>query len=393
MKHLMKQLLCLGLLANLLLLSGCWDRTEINDLAFITGSAFDLSKSGKYILSIQIAIPQGGTGSGDTGQQEKFFVLSAEGSNASEAFELIQKKSSRRLFTAHRSVIFIGESLGRRGINDVLDVFAHDPRQRLRTYIMVVKGGEGKRILETRYPFEQVSVESIKELEGLDTEVAVTLRDYYISASSQGISPVMGVIEPEVNPQGGEKRNELYRQAGTAIFKDAKLVGILNGNETSGFLWAADRMKQGRINAVLPNGQGIVGIVLNATKRRMVTEVQGDKVKVKLKLQGKGSIVENNTHLDVSRPKNRALVEQVLEKSIEEQVRHLISQLQKKYRADSLGIGQELYREHPKLWKQLQNSWEDKFPEAEVSVAVQLSILGSGMAGPPLQFNDKEIIK
>ncbi|MDG0793923.1 spore germination protein [Cohnella ginsengisoli] len=130
------------LLLSVCVLSGCWDRTEINDLAFIAGSAFDLTENGDYRLSLQIAIPSstpGGVAGG--GPQQKFFVLSATGKNANEAFEMLQKKSSRKLFTAHRSVIFIGETLGRRGINGVLDVFAHDPRQRLRTYMMVVKGG------------------------------------------------------------------------------------------------------------------------------------------------------------------------------------------------------------------------------------------------------------
>src|SRR5690242_13453642 len=93
----------------LLFLSGCWDRTEINDLAFITGAAFDKTKEGAYLLSVQIAIPSasgeiGGGGGG--GKQKKFFVLSAVGKNANEAFLMIQKKSSRKLFTAHRSVIF-----------------------------------------------------------------------------------------------------------------------------------------------------------------------------------------------------------------------------------------------------------------------------------------------
>ncbi|WP_164545601.1 Ger(x)C family spore germination protein [Paenibacillus albus] len=390
----MKPILCSCLLGSMLILGGCWDRTEINDLAFASGASFDLTKDGQYLLSLQLAIPGAGPAGVGGGQGEKFFVLSAAGRNANEAFEMIQKKSSRRLFTAHRSVIFIGESLGRHGINDVLDVFAHDPRQRLKTYIMVVKGQEGKKILETKYPFEQVPIESIKELEGLRTELSVTLRDYFISASSQGISPVMGVIETEDESQGGEENsNRLFKQAGSAVFKDAKLVGYLDGKETCGFLWATDRMRFGRLNANLPNGQGNIGMLLSHANRRMKTYIDGDKVKVVIQIEGKGSLVENNSPLDISRPKNRALAEKEFEKSVQDLVERVVAKLQKKYRVDSLGIGQEIYRNHPKVWKRLQSEWETKFPEAEVVTTVKLTIEGVGMAGPPLQLKDKEIIK
>lgn len=390
----MKSILCLCMLGCMLLLNGCWDRTEINDLAFITGSAFDRTKNGRYLLSVQLAVPQGEQITGSGGPQEKFFVLSGTGKNASEAFEIIQKKSSRRLFTAHRSVIFIGESLGRQGIDGVLDVFAHDPRQRLKTYIMVVKGEPGQRILETKYPFEQVPVEAIKELEGLKTEMAVTLRDYFIAASSPGISPVLGAIEARGGSEEERgKDSEPFKLAGTAVFKGARIVGFLNGTETSGFLWATDRMKGGRVSASLPGGKGNVGILLSRAKRRIVANAIGDRPTVALRLEGVGSLVENNTQLNINKPDNLAMIRKALEGEIEEQVRHVVEKLQKQYRTDSIGIGREIYRSHPKQWKRLKASWETAYPETEISVSVKLSIVGAGMAGPPLQYREEEIVE
>ncbi|WP_156410965.1 hypothetical protein [Paenibacillus sp. Soil787] len=90
----MKPFLYIGLLFIVLIISGCWDRTEINDIAFISGAAFDLRENGNYMLSLQIAIPasgQGGPGSGGSNQNEKFFVISATGKNANEAFQKLQK--------------------------------------------------------------------------------------------------------------------------------------------------------------------------------------------------------------------------------------------------------------------------------------------------------------
>ena len=46
------------------MLCGCWDRVEINDVAFVTGSSFDKIND-KFVSTVQIALPSqlGGTGS------------------------------------------------------------------------------------------------------------------------------------------------------------------------------------------------------------------------------------------------------------------------------------------------------------------------------------------
>lgn len=394
MKLLLKPFLYIGLAFSLLFTSGCWDRTEINDLAFILGAGFDLTDKGEYLLSVQLAVPSSGIIGGGGAQHEKFFVLSAVGKSVNEAFQKIQNKSSRRLFTAHRSVIFIGESLGRHGINDILDVYTHDPRQRLRTYIMIVKGGEGRDVLQTRYPFEQVPTEAVKEMEGLGDEVSVTLRDFFIAASSEGIAPVMGVIGPERDSAEIQtNKDKLFKLAGSALFKDLKLVGFLDDNETNGFLWATDRMKNGRVNAELPNDGGMVGIVLNRAKRTITSNINGDKVKIKLQLQGQGSIVENNTRLDIGRPNNLEMVEKALEKSVEREVREVVTKLQKQYKVDNVGFGQAIYRSKPKQWKALKSQWDSRFPDVDVAIAVKIDLDGAGMAGPPLQLNPKETIR
>ncbi|OAS15743.1 Ger(x)C family spore germination protein [Paenibacillus oryzisoli] len=390
----MKPFLFIGLLVTLLVTSGCWDRTEINDLAFIMGTAFDITDDGEYLLSHQIAIPssaQGGPGSGGSGN-EKFFVISAVGKSINEAFYRLQKKSSRRLFTAHRVVIFIGEKLSKSGIADILDIYTHDSKQRLKTYMMVVKGGEGRDIFKVKYPFEQVPSEAIKEMEALNSELAITLRDFFLASSGEGISPVLGVISPEGVTEG-LKEGHIFKLAGSAIFKEFKLAGFLNESETNGLLWVTDRMKYGSLNASLPDCRGTVGMILAKANRRITPEISGEKVTFKIELQGEGNIWENTTSLDIRKPDNIKLVQKALETSVEKQVKDTLVKVQSQYKVDSVGFGREIYRNKPKQWKALKTHWNDTFPEVDVSVKVSINILGSGMAGPPLHLEQKEITK
>ena len=96
--------------------------------------------------------------------------------------------------------------------------------------------------------------------------------------------------------------------------------------------------------ADFPEGNGNVGMILTNTKRTITPEIRGNKIKFNIQLQGEGSLNENNTPLDVGQPKNLELVQKALEKSVEKQVRKFLSKIQKQYKVDIVGFGQEIYR-------------------------------------------------
>jgi spore germination protein KC len=377
----------------LLLMTGCWDRTEINDIAFVMGTSMDLGKDGKILGSVQIAIPPAGQSGLGGSTKEKFFILSAEGKNSSEVIGKLQERLSRRLFYAHRSVIFIGEALARHGVKNVLDHFSRDPRSRLRTFIMVARGREGRELLNVRYPFEQASAEAVREMEVAGTGVGVTMRDLYIVTSSEGISPVMGAIAPAIPSKGMDNsKNKIVRLAGTAVFKDFKLVGYLSSNETRALLWITGKLRTGRITANVGKS-GNVGMVLTDTRRIITPELKKGRIEMKVRLEGNGSVFENNTPLDIGQPLNLKVVQKALEETVKKEVRSLILAAQKKYKVDILGFGQMIYRENPRQWNKLKDQWDKRFPQVDVSLSVKLTIQGTGMAGPPLLLPEKEIKK
>ena len=55
-------------LCGMILLSGCWDRVEINDLAIVTAAAIDATDDNQIELSLQVFIPKAlGSGGGQGG--------------------------------------------------------------------------------------------------------------------------------------------------------------------------------------------------------------------------------------------------------------------------------------------------------------------------------------
>lgn len=368
------------ILLVLIFISGCWDRMEMNDIAFVTATALDLADNGNIICYLQIAAPttaKGGMSGGESSNNQNSYVIFAEGKTGNEVHQKLQKKSSHSLFYSHRSVVFISERLARHGTDGLLDIFTHDPRNRLKAYIMVVKDGDGKNDRKIESLLKQIPSEVSKELQLSGDDVAVTLRDFFISSDSEGVNPVVGLIEPELG--SNQTHKQIFRVAGAAFFKDYKLSGLLDIDETLALLWVTDKLKYGTITAKVPQSSGEVGMKLIHTKGKIITQTDQESVHFKVKLEGQGSLVENTSSLDINDPNNMKLIKKALEDTAKKQVQDTISKIQKKYKVDSVGFGQEIYKNSPNKWALLKNEWDTQFPEADISIEVHLKLKGAGM--------------
>ena len=161
---------CLMLVVLLLcpLLTGCWDRKEINDLALVTGVAIDQASDNSIEVSVQIFIPQGSTQSSQsgveaTGGSGTTFVQSAQGVNIADALAQLQMKFSRKIFWGHSEVYLFGAEKAEHGLKDDLDFLMRDSEPRERAYTFVTKG-KAKEVLEKHSILERDTSEVLREM-------------------------------------------------------------------------------------------------------------------------------------------------------------------------------------------------------------------------------------
>uniref|UniRef100_UPI0035DEC18B Ger(x)C family spore germination C-terminal domain-containing protein n=1 Tax=Cohnella xylanilytica TaxID=557555 RepID=UPI0035DEC18B len=61
----------------------------------------------------------------------------------------------------------------------------------------------------------------------------------------------------------------------------------------------------------------------------------------------------------------------------------------KREKLDALGIGTQIYRRNPKLWRRLEPDWDDRFARIRFQVRVEVRMLSTGLnVGTP--FGTKE---
>lgn len=342
----MKRWLRIGILLIPLVITGCWDRMEINDIGLVMGTGLDLMEDGNIRATLQISVPapSSQTTGGTSKEGDRFFLISEVGKNAFDIEQKLQQKMSRTLFFSHRSVILIGESLAKHGINDILDSFSRQPRNRLKTYVFVVKGMKAGDLLQIRYPYELVPAEALKEMQIMRGDgVSTTLRDFLIESASEGIYPAVGVLEPTHFFSSSEKdTDKLFRIKGTAIFKSSTLVGFLDNVETHAFLWFKKNKKTDKIVADLPEGKGNVGYFLTSSEVIIKPDISGNQIKFKVDINGKGDLLENNSRLDVDQSNNQNLIKKALENQVEHDMKVFLRKIQTQYKTDIVGFGQQL---------------------------------------------------
>lgn len=405
---------CLGSLLSLLLLTGCWDSTEVNEIAIELAWGIDNAPNQKVKISAQAIIPSkisGGQGAGSDGgggsKGKPFFVAASDGLNTLNAVQRMQTKLSRQIFRGHRRVIVIGESMARRGIKDVFDTYTRDPNLKLRTDIFIVKDNTAEQFLKVSYPLENIpGLGVLGEYGEIGTPREMILLNFLLAAASEGACPALPAVgigldseqQDEDNQQDQQdqpqSQPEGFRIVGTGILnKELKLVGFLNVDQGKAMRWVSGQLMKTTVSESLPQEEGNVSMDVTKLGRKIQPVYQGGRLKFKITLTGQGAIRENNTQLDLTQPNNVSLVQKALNRNVEETVLETITKVQKEYGTDVFGFSEAIRRRNVPLWKSVRDDWEEEFRSADISVNAKLTVRRIGVTGPSLQLNPTEVKK
>jgi spore germination protein KC len=132
-----KKCILLVIIITMQFLTGCKDAMEIDNIAIIIGIGLDKTDNDEVVLSLLLPVTRysefGGLSSGGPFKSEATILVSEKGRGIMDAYRKIEKKLSRKIFFSQNEVIFIGESLAREGVLDVIDFFYRHPESRLRS--------------------------------------------------------------------------------------------------------------------------------------------------------------------------------------------------------------------------------------------------------------------
>ncbi|PAD16333.1 Ger(x)C family spore germination protein [Shouchella clausii] len=377
------------MVVSFFLLSGCWDRWELNQLSLIVGIAVD-KEGDDYVLTMQAMNPAE-IASQETGRGY------AQGMDVREKSETIHEslrkmiqKTPRRSFVSQLKVLILSEDVARDGLDHVLDFFYRDHEMRSDFFVLISKDTAAENILNVLTPLENLSAQSLfdsVEFSGrsYSSTKKLTMDRLFYEIKAVGIDPsIMGVTVSGDIQQGRTKKNVEQNMAaafvetnGLAIFKGSKMITWLSQPHSKDIEYLNSGIENSVKSFTCPGG-GNIALEIHSNNPAIKMELKDGMPSVTYDLSLEATISEVDcVDLDLSVPSSYEQVEKQAQTEMEANIHEAIVATQQAG-SDILGIGQELYRKFPDYWEQIQDDWYSIYQDLDIKINIAITITDSG---------------
>lgn len=384
------------------LLTGCWDRYELEDRANILGLAIDIAEEkdlkdepevthrmGKfpeqkqetfYKVTAQIAVPGkiklGPEGGGGQGSEKTAWILETYGHTMKDAMANLQQQLAEKLYLGHLQIIVVSDDIAKRGLSEINDFLRRDHEVR-RTAWMAVNHEDASKVIKTAPPLETVPSLYLSDTLNNAVRFGKLPREYlgkfWIDISDDGVNAILPTVKVI--------QDDRILVDGIAFFREEKMVGRTTPVEIG--MYMSMKEKNGGGYSVAVSLEDEPGVYLIKAEKR------NPDIKVSLK-NGKPSAVINVEVQAVVEEEVKAnrLGEKQLEKMEKaanqkrgEICKELLAKLQKEG-SDILGLGARIRAKYGDYWDtevKTEEKWSEIYKEMDIKVNVHHHIRRTGM--------------
>ncbi|KRF11099.1 Ger(x)C family spore germination protein [Paenibacillus sp. Soil787] len=387
------------LLTIVLLLSGCWSRRELNDLAIAEGVGIDITDD-QFELTVQVVNP--GTVTKAKGEHEiPVIVYSSKGVTLNEAVKRLTSSISRKIYFAHIRILVFSEELAKKGIVNSMDYLMRGSEFRSDFDVVIARESSAKELLSVMTPLEKVPANYIfNALEAAKKEwtsgVTIKLDQLSDALVTPGKSTVISGIQIVGDHSVGTSNKNIgytkppvrLKYSGNAIIKKDKLVGWLNEYESRAYSVINNKAKRSSLHLACPDG-GNIGIDAATIKTKIYAVVKNDKPEIFIETRVEGDVSDVECKIDLFKVETL----EYLDKQYVEFAKLNMGKTIKKAQqlgADIFGFGEAVHRADPKYWNKVKNNWEEHFKQLEPHLKFDMKVRGTGTMGDSVVNDLKE---
>jgi spore germination protein KC len=376
-------LLIAVLIFHSVVLTGCWNYKEIDEMAIAAGVAVDKNPDGTVHITIEVVNI---SGDGKTAIEPKY--VESDGDTLFEAVRRAIAKEGRKIYWSHAKVVIISEELAREDILKYLDFLFRDAEAREDTWLLISKEKTSGEILQSKgmlNPMISFQIDdTMRSQESISRFPFVELFEFFDRLFYKQVSAILPAVQ--LVEQHGAKTPKI---GGTAIFKHEKLIGFLNEEDTKYMLWLRDEVEGGIevIKNVSDEKENVALEIFNS-KSKITPIIQDGVLKIEVEVDLEAGIGEIMGSTDfISEPGEQKLIK-AAENQLEGELKKTYVLIRDKYQADVFGFGRRVEMKMPDIWNQIKEEWEKYFIELEMDVKVNLEIRGSATTRIPLKSGD-----
>lgn len=392
--------LYLLLMIPALLFTGCWDRREPENRAYVlaTGFGYDDQKD-LYKITVQVANPmaaQGGeNGGGGNSNQIPVSVVSAKGHTPFEAARNLTLYMAREPFFAHNKLVVFTQSLAQRGIGPVMDYLMREREMRLIAKPLILMGDGITTFFRSQIPLE------ITPAEGLERQIVLSVIERAIFPGRSiteiaTIFPLPGreilvgrvmVHKPEEEDLLGTNGaiRSILHLGGGAVFQGDKMQGWFDERATRGWFFIQGRVKRATLNILCPtHDKHPISIEVHNVQTSLTPIYEEGKPRVEIEVTAEGRI-QNQTCSPgfLKTSEDTHSLNQRLAQVITNDMKIALERAQE-LESDIFGLGNLFYRQLPREWEKIKDNWRDLFPNLPLQIQVTAHVRRAGLIREPI---------
>ncbi len=388
-------------LINAGIMVGCWDQTEIEDLAIVVGVAIDKPKTAegkeeekkesernlsyeKHRLTVtqQFVVSQAmGSKESSAGMpsQEAYSNVASEGNTLFQIASQFSTMSSRLPYYKHLKAIIISEEIAKSlNLEQLLNFFLREPEMTRDIQVMIYKGC-ARDVLEVKPIKERLPVLALLSLTENEKKTARMAEKLMLGNMSKKMANGSSFLIPRVVTYG-----DSVQLAGAAVIKGKEntMIGWLGEEETEAINWILGKIEGSVVETVDKETKEFLVYEVKEQRSQIKPKVEGEKISFVVEIESEGGLGED--WLISGDAFEEAFMQRATE-AIREEIVSIIydglTKTQKEFKVDVAGFGKQLYVQYPEVWEKVKENWDEYFSTVPVEVNVEIHVREFGMKG------------
>ncbi len=362
-------------LALSLSLTGCWDNHEMDTLFIVTGVALDTAEQKDQVdITLEIGKAKSKGEGESSGKKDSSVMLNITSNSMMQGLMEINQNSSRTLLLQHNQLILMGEDFAKQGVKERIDLFMRDQEARMEVLVLVAEGKAGE-VLSAKVDQEDITSMYLSRVMHDHGAVSPYYRTRMLDFVSRVLHETSAPVAPLITLVKKDDKEEI-KVIGTAVFKDDKMVGKLDGEQTQGYVWAMGEVGRSSMIAKSQFGSAVLRIEELNTKPEVLFEPDG-KVKLRLAIKTQLSIGELQGFANMPPLEVMPILEEMARQQITGQISATFDKAQE-LGTDIYELGTMIYRKHPKQWHTIKDRWDEIFSQMPLEIEVEVKLPETG---------------
>jgi len=353
------------------MLTGCMDKIELEDRAFVVSIGIDKAEDDER-YTVTLSLPAALDGGEDESDDKPQHIKEASGQTVTEAIKKINAETNTKLYFGQTKMLALGNALLEEPdlVRGALDAVDRHPEIARQIHILA-SCGKAADILEANPPGEALPGQYVAAIYKDKRKIGGSSFIMNLEKLTTQLKYTDGALIPSMEAEDDE-----LSLSGAAVLKNSRKIGNLNEDELRGYLWCFASGGRGAVVTAQIGEQPVpFRVERHKVKIRFKENENGLQAHIYVELTGRIEELASGGNL-LARSNFREYAAHHLEAAVKDEILSTARKMQEELNFDGYNWLETMRKKQYPLYQRHAAGWRDKFAEINVVPHVVVSIKG-----------------